>query len=91
MSLAARTTRIAVSPTMKVAADAMRLKAQGIDVRRFRRRGARFPHPAYRSRRPRAIDAHFTRYTTTRAPTISSAPSSSATRRTTASTTRRQR
>ena len=32
MSLSARAGRIAVSPTMKVAADAMKMKAQGIDV-----------------------------------------------------------
>ena len=32
MDLAARTGRISVSPTMKVAADAMKLKAQGVDV-----------------------------------------------------------
>ena len=30
--LAARTKRIGVSPTMKVAAEAMRLKAQGVDI-----------------------------------------------------------
>ena len=30
--LANRTTRIAMSPTMKVAADALRLKREGVDV-----------------------------------------------------------
>ena len=40
MNLSARAGRIAVSPTMKVAADAMKMKAQGVDVDRLRRRGA---------------------------------------------------
>ena len=32
MQLAARTARIAMSPTMKVTADALKLKAQGVDI-----------------------------------------------------------
>jgi aspartate aminotransferase len=55
MELAARTARIAMSPTMKVTADALKLKAQGVDIvdfapesRTFRRR-----RPHRRRRAPR--------------------------------------
>ena len=65
MTLAARATRIAVSPTMKVAADAMRLKAQGVDVVDFGAGEPDFPTPPHiEAAAHRAIDAHFTKYTT---------------------------
>ena len=64
MDLAARTARISVSPTMKVAADAMKLKAQGIDVVDFGAGEPDFPTPAHvAAAAHRAIDAHFTKYT----------------------------
>ncbi len=63
--LAARAGRIAVSPTMKVAADAMRLKAQGIDVLDFGAGEPDFPTPAHVGAAAKAaIDANFTKYTT---------------------------
>ena len=64
--LAARAARIAVSPTMKVAAEAMKLKAQGVDVVDFGAGEPDFPTPRTSSaprRKPR-IDANFTKYTT---------------------------
>jgi|SRR4051794_5447367 aspartate aminotransferase len=65
MKLAARTARIAVSPTMKVAADAMRLKAQGVDVVDFGAGEPDFPTPPHISAAAeRAIEANFTKYTT---------------------------
>src|SRR5689334_9268462 len=65
MKLAARTSRIAVSPTMKVAADAMRLKAQGVDIVDFGAGEPDFPTPPHISAAAqRAIDANFTKYTT---------------------------
>jgi aspartate aminotransferase len=65
MKLAARTSRIAVSPTMKVAADAMRLKAQGVDVVDFGAGEPDFPTPPHISAAAeRAIEANFTKYTT---------------------------
>ena len=65
MSLAARTGRIAASPTMKVAADAMRLKAQGVDVVDFGAGEPDFPTPPHiAAAAHRAIDANFTKYTT---------------------------
>jgi aspartate aminotransferase len=64
MELAARTARIAVSPTMKVAADAMKLKAQGVDVVDFGAGEPDFPTPAHVSAAAhKAIDANFTKYT----------------------------
>src|SRR5215813_5256238 len=64
MDLAARTTRISVSPTMKVAADAMKLKAQGVDVVDFGAGEPDFPTPPHISAAAhRAIDANFTKYT----------------------------
>jgi len=64
MSLAARTARIAVSPTMKVAADAMKLKAQGVDVVDFGAGEPDFPTPPHiAAAAHRAIDANFTKYT----------------------------
>jgi aspartate aminotransferase len=63
--LSARAGRIAVSPTMKVAADAMRLKAQGIDVLDFGAGEPDFPTPAHIGAAAKAaIDANFTKYTT---------------------------
>jgi aspartate aminotransferase len=65
MELAARTTRISVSPTMKVAADAMKLKAQGVDVVDFGAGEPDFPTPPHVSAAAhKAIDANFTKYTT---------------------------
>jgi aspartate aminotransferase len=65
MELAARTTRIAVSPTMKVAADAMKLKAQGVDVVDFGAGEPDFPTPPHVSAAAhKAIDDNFTKYTT---------------------------
>lgn len=64
MQFAARTGRIAVSPTMKVAADAMRLKAQGVDVVDFGAGEPDFPTPRHvEAAARRAINAHFTKYT----------------------------
>lgn len=64
MELAARTARISVSPTMKVAADAMKLKAQGVDVVDFGAGEPDFPTPPHvEAAAHRAIDAHFTKYT----------------------------
>src|SRR5438067_939079 len=64
MNLAARTTRISVSPTMKVAADAMKLKAQGVDIVDFGAGEPDFPTPSHVSAAAhRAIDANFTKYT----------------------------
>jgi aspartate aminotransferase len=63
--LAARASRIAVSPTMKVAADAMKLKAQGIDVVDLGAGEPDFPTPPHICEAARAaIDANFTKYTT---------------------------
>jgi aspartate aminotransferase len=65
MQLAARTSRISVSPTMKVAADALKLKAQGVDVVDFGAGEPDFPTPPHVSAAAhRAIDANFTKYTT---------------------------
>ncbi len=66
MMLAARAGRIAVSPTMKVAAEAMKLKAQGIDVVDFGAGEPDFPTPrAHRRRGARARSTrNFTKYTT---------------------------
>jgi aspartate aminotransferase len=65
MHLAARASRIAVSPTMKVAADAMKLKAQGVDIVDFGAGEPDFPTPPHVSAAAhRAIDANFTKYTT---------------------------
>ena len=63
--LADRTTRIATSPTMKVAAEALRLKAQGVDVVDFGAGEPDFPTPQHIGDAAKAaIDAHFTKYTT---------------------------
>src|SRR5512134_3356489 len=62
--LAQRTTRIGVSPTMKVAAEAIRLKAQGVDVVDLGAGEPDFPTPSHISAAAHdAIDAHFTKYT----------------------------
>jgi len=64
MSLSARAGRIAVSPTMKVAADAMKMKAQGLDIVDFGAGEPDFPTPAHiGADAHRAIDANFTKYT----------------------------
>jgi aspartate aminotransferase len=63
--LADRTTRIATSPTMKVAAEALRLKAQGVDVVDFGAGEPDFPTPRHIGAAAHAaIDANFTKYTT---------------------------
>jgi aspartate aminotransferase len=63
--LAARATRIAVSPTMKVAAEAMALKAKGIDVIDLGAGEPDFPTPKHIGAAAKAaIDANFTKYTT---------------------------
>jgi aspartate aminotransferase len=64
MSLSARAGRISQSPTMKVAADAMKMKAQGIDVIDFGAGEPDFPTPTHiGAAAHRAIDANFTKYT----------------------------
>jgi aspartate aminotransferase len=63
--LADRTKRIGVSPTMKVAAEANRLKAQGIDIVDLGAGEPDFPTPEHVARAAHdAIDAQFTKYTT---------------------------
>src|SRR5919204_6756165 len=64
MELADRAQRIGVSPTMKVAAEAMRPKAQGVDVVDLGAGEPDFPTPAHVSAAAhRAIDENFTKYT----------------------------
>ena len=63
--LADRTKRIGVSPTMKVAAEALKLKAQGVDVIDFGAGEPDFPTPKHIGAAAHAaIDANFTKYTT---------------------------
>jgi aspartate aminotransferase len=63
--LAERTRRIGVSPTMKVAAEALRLKAQGVDIVDLGAGEPDFPTPEHVATAAHAaIDAHFTKYTT---------------------------
>jgi aspartate aminotransferase len=63
--LAARATRIAQSPTMKVAAEAMALKAKGIDVVDLGAGEPDFPTPKHIGDAAKAaIDGNFTKYTT---------------------------
>jgi aspartate aminotransferase len=63
--LADRTKRIAVSPTMKVTAEALKLKAQGVDVLDFGAGEPDFPTPTHIGAAAHAaIDANFTKYTT---------------------------
>src|SRR5687768_11185457 len=63
--LAERTRRIGVSPTMKVAAEALRLKAQGVDIVDLGAGEPDFPTPLHvASAAHAAIDANFTKYTT---------------------------
>src|SRR5918993_18193 len=65
MQLSARSGRIAVSPTMKVAADAIKLKAQGVDVIDFGAGEPDFSTPRHIGAAAHAaIDANFTKYTT---------------------------
>ena len=59
--LAERTRRIGVSPTMKVAAEAMRLKAQGVDVVDLGAGEPDFATPEHIKQAARdAIDRNFT-------------------------------
>jgi aspartate aminotransferase len=63
--LAERTKYIGVSPTMKVAAEAIKLKAQGVDVIDFGAGEPDFPTPKHIGAAAHAaIDANFTKYTT---------------------------
>ena len=63
--LAARARRIAISPTMKVAAEAIKLKAQGVDVVDLGAGEPDFPTPPHIAAAAHAaIDANFTKYTT---------------------------
>ena len=63
--LAERTRRIGVSPTMKVAAEALRLKAQGVDIVDLGAGEPDFPTPSHVAAAAHAaIDANFTKYTT---------------------------
>jgi aspartate aminotransferase len=65
MKLAERTARIHVSPTMKVTAEAIRLKAQGVDVVDLGAGEPDFPTPDHIAAAAHAaIDAQFTKYTT---------------------------
>jgi aspartate aminotransferase len=62
--LAARADRIAQSPTMKVAGEALKLKAEGVDVVDFGAGEPDFPTPPHvNAAAHAAIDAHFTKYT----------------------------
>src|ERR671920_231522 len=64
MQLSVRSGRIGVSPTMKVAADAIKMKAQGIDVVDLGAGEPDFPTPSHiGAAAHRAIDANFTKYT----------------------------
>jgi aspartate aminotransferase len=64
-SFAERASRIAVSPTMKVAAEAMALKAKGVDVVDLGAGEPDFPTPRHIGAAAHAaIDANFTKYTT---------------------------
>src|SRR6188472_2038305 len=64
MMLASRAGRIAQSPTMKVTAEALKLKASGVDVMDFGAGEPDFPTPAHISAAAHAaIDRDFTKYT----------------------------
>src|SRR4051812_16674054 len=64
--LADRTNRIDVSPTAKVAAQAIKLKSEGVDIVDFGVGEPDFPTPPHISAAAKdAIDANFTKYTTT--------------------------
>jgi aspartate aminotransferase len=63
--LASRAGRIAQSPTMKVTAEALKLKAAGVDVVDFGAGEPDFPTPPHvNAAAHAAIDANFTKYTT---------------------------
>jgi aspartate aminotransferase len=63
--LAERAARIAMSPTMKVTAEALALKARGIDVVDLGAGEPDFPTPRHIGEAAKAaIDANFTKYTT---------------------------
>ena len=62
--LSVRTSRVATSPTMKVATEADRLRRQGVDVVDFGAGEPDFPTPEHVKQAARAaIDANFTKYT----------------------------
>jgi aspartate aminotransferase len=62
--LAARAARIAQSPTMKVAGEALKLKAEGVDVVDFGAGEPDFPTPPHIGAAAHAaIDGNFTKYT----------------------------
>src|SRR5579872_6337822 len=63
-SIAERISSISVSSTMKVAADAERLRSKGVDVVDFGAGEPDFPTPAnIKQAAVRALDANFTKYT----------------------------
>jgi aspartate aminotransferase len=65
MQLADRMSRVEASPTLKVAAEAERLRAQGIDIVDFGAGEPDFATPAHAvDAARRALDAQFTKYTT---------------------------
>ncbi len=64
IELAQRMSRVSTSPTMKVAAEAEKLKRQGIDVVDFGAGEPDFPTPeTAKTAAKRAIDQNFTKYT----------------------------
>ncbi len=64
MNLAGRMARVAPSPTLKVAAEADRLRRAGVDVVDFGAGEPDFPTPAHVSAAAHAaIDAGYTKYT----------------------------
>ena len=64
MNLAARMGQVAPSPTLKVAAEADRLRRAGVDVVDFGAGEPDFPTPAHVSAAAHAaIDAGYTKYT----------------------------
>jgi len=64
MSYAARMSRVTVSPTLKVSADAERLRRQGVDVVDLGAGEPDFPTPEHiKAAAHAALDANFTKYT----------------------------
>jgi aspartate aminotransferase len=64
LRFASRVSQISTSPTMAVMAEAMRLRAQGVDVVDFSAGEPDFPTPAHIKRAgEKAIEDNFTRYT----------------------------
>lgn len=66
MTFASRMSRVVVSPTLKVAADAERLRRQGVDVVDLGTGEPDFPTPEHiKNAAHAALDANFTKYTPT--------------------------